>query len=447
LYPLFQAERILRTASYQALDELTVEWRGVPGYLDALYNANFYSPLPHHAWGSLSTTELLQAELSTRMPLGWGPYVIVEWTPGDHITLRRNPAYFRAGEGLPHFDNLIYRFVEDSNEALDALQAGECDLADTTAMQDADLPTLLQLRETGSLMVFSQPAAAWEWAAFGITSYDEQRPALFGQKETRQAVAMCINRQKIADQLFYGLSAVPDSYVPDFHPLANADVRSYDYDPAEAAKLLDSVGWRDPDNDPATPRIAKGVKGVPDGTPFEFSYLLVSSDAERPQAAQMIQASLAGCGIRMNIGLPSGTEYLAAGPEGAVFGRKFDMAQFALPLALEPSCTLYVSGEIPGPYPEFPKGWGGANVSGYQNSAFDLACQAARFSLPDTPQHQQAHFQAQAIFAEDLPVLPLYLRPQVFVTRPDFCGVEPDPSSSSVLWNLEQWDYGKECGK
>jgi len=211
--------------------------------------------------------------------------------------------------------------------------------------------------------------------------------------------------------------------------------------------MLDSVGWLDPDKDPDTPRIAKGVKGVPNGTPFEFSYLLVSADAERPQAAEMIQESLAGCGIRMNIGLPSGTEYLAAGPEGAVFGRQFDMAQFALPLTLEPSCTLYVSGEIPGPYPEFPKGWGGANVSGYQSSAFDLACQAARFSLPDTPQHQQAHFQAQAIFAEDLPVLPLYLRPQVFVARLDFCGVETDPSASSVLWNLEQWDYGTGCEK
>jgi len=86
---------------------------------------------------------------------------------------------------------------------------------------------------------------------------------------------MCIDRQKMVDQLFYGLSAVPDSYVPDFHPLANPDVRSYDYEPAEATKMLDSIGWVDPDNDPDTPRIAKGVKGVPNGTPFEFSYLLV----------------------------------------------------------------------------------------------------------------------------------------------------------------------------
>ena len=43
--------------------------------------------------------------------MGWGPYTVKEWVKGDHIELEKNPLYFRAGEGLPAFDKLIYRFL------------------------------------------------------------------------------------------------------------------------------------------------------------------------------------------------------------------------------------------------------------------------------------------------------------------------------------------------
>ena len=35
--------------------------------------------------------------------------MIDEWADG-HISMHKNPLYFRADEGLPHFDNLIVHF-------------------------------------------------------------------------------------------------------------------------------------------------------------------------------------------------------------------------------------------------------------------------------------------------------------------------------------------------
>ena len=84
-------------------DNLTVEWRGVPGYLDGDIAGKFFSPLPRLAWAVLKAEDLGTAEISTRQPLGWGPYQIVEWAGGDHITLQKNPFYFRSAEGLPCF--------------------------------------------------------------------------------------------------------------------------------------------------------------------------------------------------------------------------------------------------------------------------------------------------------------------------------------------------------
>lgn len=445
LYPLAQPERVIRTASYRAMDAQTVEWRGLPGLVDPLYTANFFPPLPRHAWGSLSTSDLLQSDPTTKMPLGWGPYVIDQWVAGDHITLHKNPLYFRAREGLPYFDNLVFRFVDDDQQMMDALLTGECDLADSSALQSVDLARLLEYQKAGQLDVYFQPAA-WEMAMFGIAPYTPGRPDLFGKAETRQAIAGCIDRSKMVDALWYGQSMVLDSYVPTTHPLYNPDIRHFGYNPIQASAQLEAIGWQDSDGDPATPRLAVGIPGVPDGTPFELTYL-VSSDAERPQAAQILADSLAQCGILVHVKVLPAAEYLASGPDGPVFGRAFDLAQLAMPLALEPSCELFTSAEIPGPYPEYPLGWGGSNAAGYRNPDFDQACQTARTSLAESPLHQQAHFRAQAIFASDLPVIPLYLRLNVLAARPGLCGVRLDASTTNALWNLETWVEGVDCGR
>ena len=113
--------------------------------------------------------------------------------------------------------------------------------------------------------------------------------------------------------------------------------------------------------------------------------------------------------------------------------------------ALEPPCYLYLTNEIPGPYPEYPKGWGGANASGFSNPQYDQACQDALFSLPDSARHQAAHFQVQEIFSQELPVLPLYLHYSVVVSRPDLCVLKSGSAVDSALWALEEMDFGSGC--
>ena len=95
-----------RTANYEATGDLTVQWTGLPGYLDSTYFTNFWGPLPEHVLGGFSAAELLEAEESSRLPVGDGPFMIEEWVAGDSIRLVRNPNYYRADEGLPHLDSV-----------------------------------------------------------------------------------------------------------------------------------------------------------------------------------------------------------------------------------------------------------------------------------------------------------------------------------------------------
>jgi ABC-type oligopeptide transport system substrate-binding subunit len=121
------------------------------------------------------------------------------------------------------------------------------------------------------------------------------------------------------------------------------------------------------------------------------------------------------------------------------------MAQFGWTASLEPPCSLFSSGEIPGPYPEFPKGWGGANAAGYTNPRYDAACADAQNSIYGSQEYTRAHQTAQALFAADLPAIPLYLHIEASAYRPDLCGVQKTSPLQSVLWNLEIFDILSEC--
>lgn len=446
LYPRARADIVVHTQSYLALDDTTVEWKGIPGYRFSGYAATFFPPLPRHAWGSLATQDLLAAEQVNRKPLGWGPFVIDEWTTGDHISLNRNPNYFRSNEGLPFFDKLVFRFVGGADQALAALQAGECDYLDETTQIQTQSAALSKAQASNKIKLLQQAGPAWEHLDFGIVSRNATLPPFFQLKEVRQAVTLCIDRQKIAAEVNPAQPVVLDSYVPPENPLFNPDVKRYAFDAKAAGALLDAAGWLDEDGNPATPRLARGAVGIADGTPFEFTFL-TTDEPDKQRVGQLLKESLAQCGIKVNVtSLPAETLF-AAGPDGAIFGRNFSLAQFGWMGSLEPPCYLFTSQEIPGNYPEFQKGWGGANPSGYSSPDFDRTCYRALSTMPEQPEHKAAHQLAQSIFAEDVPVIPLYLRIKMVAISSQLCGVTLDPSADSALWNLENVKSGAACPK
>jgi peptide/nickel transport system substrate-binding protein len=285
---------------------------------------------------------------------------------------------------------------------------------------------------------------------FGITqaSYDNgysaasgDRPDFLGDPRTRQAIAYCLDRQKVVDEILYGLTSVPDSYVPAESPLFNENVPSYPHDPVRGAQLLDQAGWLDSDNDPATPRLSRNVPGVLLGTPLTLKYWTTSA-TQRRQAAEILSGSLTECGIGVTVEFFDPQDFYGTGPEGPLFGRKFDLAQYAMgTTGFAPPCGWFTTPEIPTTVNQ----WVGTNVSGYSSTEFDAACAAASASLPDTPEYAAAQDQSQYIYASDLPGVPLYWRLKAAAARPDMCNLALDPTSASDLWNVESLDYGPQC--
>ena len=57
------------------------------------------------------------------------------------------------------------------------------------------------------------------------------------------------------------------------------------------------------------------------------------------------------------------------------------------------------------------------------------------------PEYRESHLRAQRLFAQQLPVVPLYLGLRVAATRPDLQGFIPDPTTTSEMWNIEEFHY------
>jgi peptide/nickel transport system substrate-binding protein len=170
----------------------------------------------------------------------------------------------------------------------------------------------------------------------------------------------------------------------------------------------------------------------------------------RQQLTQIFKENMLECGIDVELYYLPASEWFADGPDGPLFGRRFDLGEFAWLTGVEPSCGLYLSDAITGPEDELIPGhydptktfggWGNASDTGWINEEFDLACKKATGSLPGTADYEDGHKEAQRIFSQEVPVIPLFLRLKVAAARPEVVNFGVDPTQNSELYNIYEFD-------
>ncbi len=429
-----------RTAAYEVIDETTIRWTGVPGYFDPEYATLFWKPLPQHLIGDLALEDLQSAELATRNPIGWGPYQIEEWQSGEQLLLVRNPNYFRAGEGLPTFDRLLFRFLKsDSTAAIQQLLTGECDLVDESLLGVSAAATLKQYAEEGRIKIAWAPAPEITRLDFNVAPVGRLGGEFFEEPRTRRALAHCIDREALLTDVLLGFGAIADSYLAPGNPVQPDGPGLPIYNPDAGRALLTEVGWIDTDDGEATPRIAFGVPGVALGT--EFSVTLLTAEGElNDQTAVIIQTDLAACGVDVQVEAVDFSTLTAPYPDGPVFGRGFDAVLWSWPEWITPLCEMFAERELPTEKIPF-----GVNASGFNDLAYNQACERVLLGRVDVEEYMQALLDTQDIFVQALPGIPLYQAPRFVAFNNDICGVEVDSLAFSVLFGLEHFDTGAGC--
>ena len=136
---------------------------------------------------------------------GTGPFMFKEWVVGDHVTVVKNPNYWNKA-GTAHLDAATFRKISDPTAVLNALQAGDIDLA--TVFNPVDIPVVTADKD---LQVISRGDSC---NLFHLGMNETHKP--FDNVKIRQAVAAAINRQNLVDTFYGGNdnAAVAKTWMP-----------------------------------------------------------------------------------------------------------------------------------------------------------------------------------------------------------------------------------------
>jgi peptide/nickel transport system substrate-binding protein len=463
-----------RSADYRALDAITLRWTGLPGFIafGYEYETAFAPPLPRHQRGAegrrmdaMSAEEILEDEIFTRRPLANGPFRIARWIAGEALVLERNPWYeyesfSHDGErfGQPYLDHLTFRFVVGSAEALAALRAGAVDLVLPGVLGLQDIDALHEAQAEGRLEPYLFPGRIWEQLSFNLDPVDggDGAPTPFGAcRALRHAVSMAIDRATLVDVVNAGVGGGMYGIVPPEHwaaPGFGGPLPAHLRFDSEGAKAqLQALGFVDGDGDGIREAredieclISREDRDdtrhvIPAGTPLRLRYLTTQGNAVREELAALIRSWLKPIGIEVSVDFVPANILFSDGPDGPLFGRSgFELGQFAWNATNVPDLIAYLCSQVPSE----ENAWSGRNLTGWCDMEFEGASFYALNSVDRKAVRPHA-LQAQARFIEDLPAIPLYPRVQIAAARAGLIGPHPDPSSASLLWNIEKWHWGE----
>jgi peptide/nickel transport system substrate-binding protein len=349
----------------------------------------------------------------TNPGLYFGPYRITELAAGSHIVLQPNPTWW--GE-KPHFRRIVIWTVENT-AALEAnLLAGGIDMIAGELGFPLDQALAFEKRHGDAFAVLYKPGLTYEHIDLNLDN------PILADARVRRALLHGIDRKAISSQLFAGRQPVADSFVPPLDWVYTTDVPHYPYDPAKARALLAEAGWQ---------AAGPGVRRNAVGEKLSLELATTAGNRNREMIEQVVQSQWREIGVEL---------HLRNQPARVLFGqslrrRAFTMALFAWSSAPEnvPRSVLH-SEEIPDP----ANGRSGQNDMGFRNPEADRLIDAIEIEI-DRGRRAVLWHRLQALYAEELPVLPLYFRADAFILPRWLEGVTPTGHQyPSTLW-VEQW--------
>ena len=165
----------------------------------------------------------------TKNPVGTGAYKFVEWVPGDHVTVERNPDW--KGGKAPNFDRVIFKNVLDPTVRAAKLEAGEVDFIDAVSPDDEP-----RLKQSPDLVWLGVPAGV-----NAVLIQCQRKP--FNDVRVRRALNYAINRDELNSTLYRGAAKPVNSPVPPYIPGYDASLKPIPFDLQQAKALLAQAGY------------------------------------------------------------------------------------------------------------------------------------------------------------------------------------------------------------
>jgi peptide/nickel transport system substrate-binding protein len=400
-----------------------------PFWADA-FVASYGLIIPKHLFADYAGGKSRDAPTNLK-PVGTGPYLFVDFKPGDSVSGRRNPDYHL--ENRPYFDTIEIKGGGDAVSAARAvLQTGEYDYGWNMQVEDE---ILQKLENGGKGKVTLVPTGNIEFIALNVTDpaveVDGERASvktrhpLFSDPAVREAINLLIDRASV-QKFIYGRAGTASANFLNNPERFRSKNNKFEFNIEKANQILEAAGWK------------KGSDGIraKDGKQLKFTFQ-TSINSPRQKNQAIIKQACQKAGIEIELKSVVASVFFSsdtANPDTySHFYCDAEMYQTTMPQA-DPQFFMnqFTSWEMA----TKENKWQGRNISRWQNKDYDDVFRQAQHEL-DAVKRAAMFIKLNDIVVGDHYILPEINRPRATAVKSDM--VVHQSGWDNDLWQIANW--------
>ncbi|HTW52803.1 MAG TPA: peptide ABC transporter substrate-binding protein [Stellaceae bacterium] len=364
-------------------------------------------------------------------PVGTGPYLFVDFKPGDLVRGKINPDYHMPNR--PYFDAVEMKGGGDAVSAARAvLQTGEYDFAWNMQVEDE---LLKRLEESGKGRVDIFASGNIEHIQLNYTDpnkeVDGERSSIktkhpfLTDMAVRQAFNLLVDRASV-EKFIYGRTGKATANFINNPPQFVSKNTSYEFNIEKAKDLLDKAGWK-PGSDGTREK---------DGVKMKVVYQ-TSINAPRQKNQEIVKQACQKAGIDVELKTVPASVYFSSDVGNPDTYTKFytDLQMYTTTMT-QPDPRDFMRQFLIAEIASKDNKWQGRNIVRYQNPDYDKLY-AASENETDPVKRAALFIQMNDMIIKDVVVIPDQYRPSVAAISNKLHAL---PSGwDSYIWNFYDW--------
>lgn len=363
--------------------------------------------LPQELWYQVPPEAATLAELNLK-PVGSGPYKFKSLVKDKNgsvklYSLTVNEDYYGKKANIK---DLKFKFFVNFEEAISALNEGSIDGISYLPKQ---YRSNLVAQDSLNNYQLELPQV------LAIFLNQKSNPVL-AEKKVRQALALAIDRKEIVEQILGGEARLIDSPILPESSFYFAGAKKYNYDQAQAAKLLDEAGWTvkevtteeiaeaeknktDKKEKVREEALAKLAAGAGRWRTKDKKFLIIKLTSVDTGENTQIAEAIKNFWQRLNLKVETELVPPSQAQSDVIKPRNFQALFYGEMLGIDPDVYAF--------WHSSQSGQAGLNIADYSNKEADKLLEDGR--LTADPAKRRSYYQKfQEILTEDEPAIFLY---------------------------------------
>lgn len=265
--------------SYKAIDEYTFEIKLDTAYTATLYDLAMIRPIRFLGDAGFPDNGE-NAGKKIKKPIGTGAWVLKEHKNNEYAVFVRNEHYWGK---KPLVDEVVIKVIPDSETLALQFEAGDIDLIYGNG--------LISLDRFNNYKQDSKYTTATSEPMSTRMLLLNTKSSILNDLNIRKALSHAIDKESVAKNIFGGIEKTADTIFAPNVPNTDVKLEKYNFDLAQAEKLLEENGWK------------KGSDGIREknGEKLIISFPYIASKVTDKNVAEYVQGEWKKIGIDVKL--------------------------------------------------------------------------------------------------------------------------------------------------